>query len=74
MCSIKKVVSRNFAKFTGKHLCQSTCLIKLQPLGLLIILINSVAHAVLYWQELIPFLSQKIYNNFAFRDVAHPVR
>ena len=26
----KKVVLRNFAKFTGKHLCQSLFLIKLQ--------------------------------------------
>ena len=23
MCSVKKCVIRNFAKFTGKHLCQS---------------------------------------------------
>ena len=23
MCSVKKSVPRNFAKFTGKHLCQS---------------------------------------------------
>ena len=27
-------------------------------------LLNSVAHAVLYWQDLIPFLSKNIYNNF----------
>ena len=24
-CSVKKCVLRNFAKFTGKHLCQSLC-------------------------------------------------
>ena len=30
----KKVVLKNFAKFTGKHLCQSLFLIKLQALGL----------------------------------------
>ena len=31
----KEVVFRNFAKFTGKHLCQSLFLLKLQtPLGL----------------------------------------
>ena len=29
-CSVKKVVLRNFPKFTGKHLCQSLFLIKLQ--------------------------------------------
>ena len=29
-CSIKKVVLRNFAKFIGKHQCQSLFLIKLQ--------------------------------------------
>ena len=28
-CSIKKGALRNFAKFTGKHLCQSLFLIKL---------------------------------------------
>ena len=33
-CSVKKVVLRNFAKFTGKHLCQRLFLIKLQVLGL----------------------------------------
>ena len=30
-------------------------LIKLQLLDLLIVLLNSITHAVLYWQELIPF-------------------
>ena len=34
-------------------------LIKLQLLDLLIVLLNSITHAVLYWQELIPFY-QKI--------------
>ena len=29
-CSVKKGVLRNFAKFTGKHLCQSLFLINLQ--------------------------------------------
>ena len=29
-CSVRKGVLRNFAKFTGKHLCQSLFLIKLQ--------------------------------------------
>ena len=29
-CSVKKDVLKNFAKFTGKHLCQSLVLIKLQ--------------------------------------------
>ena len=29
-CSVKKGVLRNFAKFTGKHLCQSLFLLKLQ--------------------------------------------
>ena len=33
--SVWKVVPRNFTNFTGKHLCQSLFLIKLQPLGLL---------------------------------------
>ena len=32
-CSVKKSVLRNFAKFTGKHLCQSLFLIKLQASG-----------------------------------------
>ena len=31
----KKGVLRNFAKFTGKHLCQSLFLIKLRPATLL---------------------------------------
>ena len=30
----KKGVLKNFAKFTGKHLCQSLLLITLQTLGL----------------------------------------
>ena len=30
----RKGAIRNFAKFTGKHLCHSLFLIKLQPLGL----------------------------------------
>ena len=29
-CSVNKTVLRNFAKFTGKHLCQSLFLLKLQ--------------------------------------------
>ena len=29
-CSVRKSVFRNFTKFTGKHLCQSIFLIKLQ--------------------------------------------
>ena len=29
--------------------------INLQPLGLLIVLLNNIAHAVLYWSQLIPF-------------------
>ena len=33
-CSSKKGVLKNFAKFAGKHLCQSLFLIKLQVLGL----------------------------------------
>ena len=32
MCSIKRSVLKNFAKFTGKHLCGSLFLIKLQTL------------------------------------------
>ena len=32
--SCKKGVLKNFTKFTGKHLCQSLLLIKLQTLGL----------------------------------------
>ena len=54
--SYKKVVPRNFAKFTGKHLCQSLFFNKVAAfLGLLIELLNSIAHAVLHWYELIPF-------------------
>ena len=35
-CSVKKGVRRNFAKFTGKHLCQGPFLMKLQyPVTLL---------------------------------------
>ena len=33
-CSVRKDVLRNFAKFTGKHLCQSLSSIKLQASGL----------------------------------------
>ena len=29
-CSVKRGVLKNFAKFTGKHMCWSLCLIKLQ--------------------------------------------
>ena len=47
MCSTKKVVPRNLAKFIGKHLCQSLFLIMFQSLGLLLVLLNSIAHAVL---------------------------
>ena len=31
-CSVKKVVFRNFSKFTGKHLCQSLFLNKVEGL------------------------------------------
>ena len=34
-CSVKKVLLRNFLKFTEKHLCQNLFLIKLQAVGLL---------------------------------------
>ena len=30
-CSVRKLVPRNFTKFTWKHLCQSLFLIKFQP-------------------------------------------
>ena len=33
MCSVKKGVLRNFAKFTGKHLCQSLFFNKVAGLG-----------------------------------------
>ena len=33
-CSVKKGVLKNFAKFTGKHLCQSLFFIKVAALGL----------------------------------------
>ena len=33
-CSVKKGFLKNFIKFTGKHLCQSLFLIKLQASGL----------------------------------------
>ena len=33
-CSVEKVVLRNFANFTGKHLCWSLFLIEFIPLGL----------------------------------------
>ena len=33
VCSVRKDVLRNFAKFTGKHLCQNPFLIKLQASG-----------------------------------------
>ena len=33
-CSVKKGVLRNFAKFTGKHLCQSLFFNKVAGLGL----------------------------------------
>ena len=32
-CSVKKGILRNFAKFTGKHLCQSLFLNKVAVLG-----------------------------------------
>ena len=48
MCSIKKL----FLEISGnsqKNICaRKYFLIKLQPLGLLIVLLNSIAHAVLY--------------------------
>ena len=34
MCSVKKDVLRNFAKLTGKHLCQSLFFNKVASLGL----------------------------------------
>ena len=34
-CSVRKGVLRNYAKFTGKHLCQSLFLIKLQAWDLI---------------------------------------
>ena len=44
----KKVVPRNFAKFTGKVSLPESLLIKLQSSGLLRVLLSSIAHAVLY--------------------------
>ena len=35
-CSARKVVLRKFAKFTGKHLCQSIFFNKVAGLGLII--------------------------------------
>ena len=32
-CSVRKIVLRNFAKFTGKHLCQSLFFNKVAGLG-----------------------------------------
>ena len=32
-CSLKKGVLKNFAKFTGKHLCQSLCFNKVEGLN-----------------------------------------
>ena len=34
-CSVRKTFLRNFTKLTGKHLCQSLFLIKLQAIGLI---------------------------------------
>ena len=45
--SIKKDALRNFVKFTGKHLCQSLFLIKLQGSGLQLYLKNDSGTGVL---------------------------
>ena len=45
----EKSVLRNFAKFTGKHLCQSLFLIKLQPWGLQLYLIRDSGTGVFLW-------------------------
>ena len=48
MCSIKKVVARNFAIILGKYLYRSFFLLKFQSLGQLIVLLNRIVHAVLH--------------------------
>ena len=46
-CSVRKSALRNFAKFTGKYLCQSPFLIKLQ--GAWIFLKKRLWHGVFWW-------------------------
>ena len=45
----EKSVLRNFAKFTGKHLCQGLFLIKLQTWGLQLYLIRDSGTGVFLW-------------------------
>ena len=47
MCSIKSC-SQKFPKIYGKTCVTVSFLMNLQPLGLLILLLNSIAHAVIY--------------------------
>ena len=48
-CSVRKGVLRNFAKFTGKHLCQSLFLIKMQDWDLQLYLKRDSGLGVFLW-------------------------
>ena len=48
-CSVRKGVLGNFAKFTGKHLCQILFLIRLQAWGLQLYLKRSSGTDVFLW-------------------------
>ena len=62
-CSVKKGVLRNFAKFTGKHLCQRLFFNKVADLSGWLLLenlnINNVTDNKLFWKSVKPLLSAK---------------
>ena len=69
-CSVKKVVHRNSAKFTGKHLCQSLFLIKLQAPGEICEIFKYIFFTEQVWAtatELIPTgirIDLRLHNKF----------
>ena len=62
-CSVKKGVLRNFAKFTGKQLCQRLFFNKVAELSGWLLLenlnINNVTDNKLFWKSVKPLLSAK---------------
>ena len=64
MCSIKKVVPRNFAKFTGKHLRQSLLFNKVPAFRLINSIIKQCCSCCIILIKIDTILSKNIYDNF----------
>ena len=65
-CSVEKAVLKNFAIFTGKHLCCSLCLIKLQAFRTAVLLKRDSNTGVSF-VKFVKFLRTPIFKNICER-------